>query len=115
MHFDHVHLDEPKKSGEAVDPHAHALAALALFDAQLIHSVRDRGQRTLVIEDRAARMPHGDTAILDLGLDDRLDPGGFRFLDGNRQGRVPDDQRIEPFAHRAGNGLRVAAARLASI
>jgi hypothetical protein len=31
----------------------------------------------------------GDTPIIDLGLDDRLDPGGFGFLTGTDKGEYP--------------------------
>jgi hypothetical protein len=58
VHFHHVHFHEPEKSGQAVDPHAYPFAAFALFDAQLVHGIRNRGQRTFMVEDRAARVPH---------------------------------------------------------
>jgi hypothetical protein len=47
MHLDDIHLDEPEKAGEAIDPHPHAFAALAFLDAQLVHGVRDRGEGPL--------------------------------------------------------------------
>src|SRR4051794_6144002 len=68
------------------------------------------------LEHRLAQQPVvGDAAVLDFGEDARPDPCGFRLAYRFRQRRLPQDQRIEPLAHRAGDRLGVAAAHLAGI
>jgi hypothetical protein len=53
MNLDGPYFDQPEKTFDAVDPQAHAFAALALLDAELVHGARDREQGAFVEVGRA--------------------------------------------------------------
>src|SRR5437763_12018438 len=58
MSLHDIHFAQPEESSETVAPYPHAFSTFTLFDVQLMHGVWDRRQRSLVIKNLPACMPH---------------------------------------------------------